>query len=241
VKKLLEKTCPVCGGTEFRYRPVLWPELIRDWGLTGAEVEYINRREGICCAVCGCSLRVMGLAAAILGAYPQPDAPTLLAWTGSAVGQNLRVLQINTAGGWLNPDGLTDVLRRLPGHTLACFPEHDMQDLRAFADGDFRCVIHSDTMEHVPNCIAGLRECRRVLWTGGTCIYTVPLLVGKLSRGRDGMPLVRHASTVAGHPGDIVYTDYGADAWRFPLLAEFSSVTVHSFEYPAALALEARN
>ena len=76
--------------------------------------------------------------------------------------------EINEAG------GLTSVLKRLPNHQLIGYPDYDMTNL-SFEPETFDLVLHSDTLEHVPNPIAGLSKCRRVLGKTGRCIFTVRL------------------------------------------------------------------
>ena len=50
---------------------------------------------------------------------------------------------------------------------IACLP---------FRDGVFDAVKATEVLEHVPDVVAGLRECRRVLRTGGYLIATAPFL-----------------------------------------------------------------
>ena len=54
------------------------------------------------------------------------------------------MLEINEAG-TLHP-----ILRMLPRHRLVSYPEVDMTRL-PFADRSFDLVVHSDTLEHVPD------------------------------------------------------------------------------------------
>ena len=49
----------------------------------------------------------------------------------------------------------------------------DMQAL-PHADGAFDLVVHSDTLEHVPDPVRGLAECRRVLKPRGLLILETP-------------------------------------------------------------------
>ncbi len=73
-------------------------------------------------------------------------------------------------------------------------------------------VVHSDTLEHVPEPLQALRECRRVLKTGGHLFYTVPLVVGRLTRSRSGLAPSYHGTRAAGAVDDYrVQTEYGAD------------------------------
>jgi ubiquinone/menaquinone biosynthesis C-methylase UbiE len=101
-------------------------------------------------------------------------------------------------------------------------------------------VIHSDTLEHVPNPIHALAECRRVLKTGGFLAFTVPVIVARLSRSRDGLPPSYHGAPGENKGDYAVQTEFGADAWTYLLEAGFASVSLLSLVYPASIALLAR-
>ena len=154
-------SCTCCGNEKLQLRRVLWPELIAQWELSPSEVAYIDRQQGLMCGRCGSNLRTMALAHALLTYYEHTG--TFSDFVSSPVAASLAVLEINEAG------MLTQFLRRLPHHTLIRYPDSDMTKL-AFADKRFDVVVHSDTLEHVPDPVAGLRECRRVLERGGICI-----------------------------------------------------------------------
>ena len=109
----------------------------------------------------------------------------------------------------------------------------------SFEPETFDLVLHSDTLEHVPNPIAGLSKCRRVLGKTGRCIFTVPIVIGRLTRSRAGLKGSYHGTSAQPDNDYAVYTEFGADMWRFVIEAGFTSVRIHSFEYPTALAIEA--
>jgi len=222
--------CPVCGGRNFSYREVLWQELIQDWQLSVHEVEYINRQQGISCAGCGNNLRSMALADAILFAYQYSG--TLVEFVGTDLAKRLNVLEVNEAG------ALTSVLSKLPNHRLVRYPEYDMAHL-SIDSAIFDLVLHSDTLEHVSNPVAGLSECRRVLVETGHCIFTVPIIVGRLTRSRSGLKNSYHGSSSQLDSDYTVHTEFGVDIWKLPVEAGFASVRIHSFEYPSALAIDA--
>lgn len=224
--------CPVCGGSNFSYQEVLWPELVNDWQLSTHEVDYINRQQGLLCTGCGNNLRSMALADAILFAYNYPN--TLLNFVDSNLAKSIKILEINEAG------GLSSILKRVPNHQLARYPEHDMTRL-SFESATFDLVLHSDTLEHVPNPVAGLSECRRVLTNNGRCIFTVPIITGRLTRSRAGLKNSYHGAQNQFGGDYVVHTEFGADMWKFALEAGFTSTRIHSLEYPAALAIEAMN
>jgi SAM-dependent methyltransferase len=219
--------CPCCGSDQTREGPVLWKELIDQWRLAAHEAAYIERQQGLHCAACGCNLRAMALARAILACF---DSTGLLAEFVRGEGaRQKRVLEVNEAG------NLTQFLAILPGHVLVRYPEADMLNL-PFADCEFDLVVHSDTLEHVPLPIRALSECRRVLRPGGFCAFTVPMVVDRLTASREGLPPSYHGSP--SNPADcLVTTEYGADAWKHVVLAGFRECRIVPLEYPAALAL----
>jgi SAM-dependent methyltransferase len=145
----------------------------------------------------------------------------------------LRVLEINEAG-TLNP-----LLSRLPGHRLLSFPEFDMANL-AIPTNAVDLVVHSDTLEHVPDPLKGLRECRRVIDNQGAVIFTVPVVFGRLSRGREGLPPSYHGQRESTDSGMRVHTEFGADVWTFVVRAGFTSCELVPFLFPAGLAVVAR-
>jgi SAM-dependent methyltransferase len=208
-------------------RAVLWKGLIAEWRLAPYEAEYIDRQQGTACLECGANLRSMALAGAVM--RYAGFRGTFGEFVRDPAAAGLKVLEVNEAG------GLTPFLRQLPGHLLRSFPDLDMMEL-PFADGTFDLVVHSDTLEHVPRPVRGLAECRRVLAPGGACAFTVPMVVDRLTASRDGLPPSYHGNP--SNPVDcLVYTEYGADAWRHVAQAGFAECRIFSLEYPAAQAL----
>src|SRR5260221_2152404 len=195
--------CAVCGGSTFGFKEVLWPELPSAWELTSEAVRYIDLQQGLHCLSCGNNLRMIALAAALL--HTAGFSGTLAEFCESS--PSLRILEINTAG------FLTPFFRRLPGHRLVEYPQFDMMDLDIDSES-FDIVVHSDSLEHVPDPTKGLSECRRVLLDRGRCIFTVPGIVGRLARSRAAMPPSHHgqATTATAH-----------QLWR----AQFVAVTRH--------------
>ena len=219
--------CTVCGSAELHYVEELSAELIREWELSAEEAAYVNRQQGLQCVQCGSTLRCMALATALLRHCG--GTGTFAEFTASPAAQQLRVLEINEAG------GVAPFLAKWPEHKLVKYPDVDMQQLPQ-ADGAFDLVVHSDTLEHVPDPVAGLAECRRVLRVSGACVYTVPIIVGRLTRSRAGLPPSYHGDPATGD-GYLVHTEFGADAWRWPLAAGFADCRILSLEHPAAQAL----
>jgi ubiquinone/menaquinone biosynthesis C-methylase UbiE len=135
---------------------------------------------------------------------------------------------------------LSPFLKLFPYYVYAAYPEVDMNSL-PYADGSFDLVIHSDTLEHVSDPIHALIECKRVIKSTGALCFTVPTVVGRLSKSREGLPPSYHGNPAVNPKDYIVHTEYGADAWTHLMMAGFTDVTINSVEYPAALAITAHN
>jgi SAM-dependent methyltransferase len=229
--KLLPQGCRVCGHCEFAFTKILWPELVQEWQLTAAEAEYIDLQQGFHCTHCRSNLRSITLAYAIVRS--QGHEGTLHSWIESVPARSTQMLEINEAG------NLTRHLRRLPGHIFVSYPDVDMHSL-PYPNDRFDLVVHSDTLEHVPNPVHALSECRRVLKPGGFLAFTVPLIVGRLSRSRDGLPPSYHGAPGENKTDYAVQTEFGADVWTYLFEAGFASISLVSLVYPASIALLAR-
>jgi len=229
MKMYFSNPCPVCGGEDFSESSVLWPELINSWLLSEDEVLYINRQQGFHCRQCGNNLRTMGLSAAILQEVGFQGTLNQFCESSSTI----KILEINTAG------NLAPFFRKLPSHLLIEYPQFDMQYLDIESES-VDLVVHSDTLEHVPNPERGLSECRRVLRSNGKCIFTVPIIVDRLTRSRVGLAPSYHGQSGVPADDQVVYTEFGADVWVTILNAGFNSCEIFSFEYPSALTIIAR-
>ncbi|MEO8044294.1 MAG: methyltransferase domain-containing protein [Spartobacteria bacterium] len=224
--------CPVCGSERFHEQTVLWPELIAEWELAPHEVCYIDQQQGLACRDCGNNLRAMTLAAAILRAFDHAG-PLQKLCLSDARFRACRLLEINSAG------ELTPVFKLLPHHSLVAYPEFDLQQMK-LPDESVDLIVHSDTLEHVPDPLQALRECRRVLKNGGHLFYTVPVVVGRLTRSRRGLPPSYHGTRAAGAVDDYrVETEYGADFWCEVFAAGFREVGLTSLIFPASVAIHA--
>lgn len=72
----------------------------------------------------------------------------------------------------------------------------------------------------------------------GRCIFTVPIIIGRLTRSRSGTKDSYHGNSDRFDNDCIVRAEFGANMWRFALEAGFTSARIHSFEYASALAIE---
>jgi SAM-dependent methyltransferase len=215
--------CACCGTDDFQQVDVLWPALVKEWQLEDAEVEYINRQQGLSCSNCGVTLRAMTLARAILN-FCDFDG-TLEQFVADM--PELRLLEVNEAG------NINHLLRRLPNHVFASYPNVDLTSL-PFEEHTFDLVVHSDTLEHVSEPIKALRETLRVLRPGGATCYTVPVVVGRMSKRRANDPSY-HGNE--GNDEFLVVTEYGADMWTQLMEAGFHDCRLCCLEYPTSIAI----
>ncbi|KQW46666.1 MULTISPECIES: methyltransferase domain-containing protein [unclassified Roseateles] len=223
--------CTICGSQNFVQNHVLWDGLVSEWQLAPHEARYINAQQGTACAHCGANLRSIALADA-MRAFLGTDL--LLAQVNVQERcANMATLEINEAG------TLTPFLRTLPRYTFGAYPEVDMHAL-PYADGSFDLVLHSDTLEHVQHPVHALRECWRVLRPGGALAFTVPIVVGRMSRSRDGLAPSYHGNPATDTQDYIVHTEFGADAWTHVMQAGFKRVELHTVEFPNAVSMLAR-
>jgi len=227
-------SCTVCGGDRHIETKIISGKLANEWGLNSDEVVYLDRQQGTYCARCGANLRTQALALAICRWKVFDRTFDDLSKVYSP--RTLEVNEIRSLGQFLD---------RWERRKHIEWPEYDLQNLHQIEARSFDLVIHSDTLEHVPCPIAALQECRRVLHPEGACIFTVPIVVGRRNKSRSGMPPSYHGDPEmppeeAERLGLRVYTEFGADAWSWPILAGFESVEIVSLEWPAALALICR-
>jgi SAM-dependent methyltransferase len=225
------EVCPVCGHDQFVSQSILWPELIEQWELSPNEVAYTNLQQGLSCASCKNNLRAMTLAAAVTRAFGFDGSLEDFCASPQGIRQ-LTVIEINQA------KFLSTFLQALPKYALHSFPQLDMQRM-SFADSSIDLIIHSDTLEHVPDSKAALKESWRVLKPGGHLFYTVPIVIGRLTRTRRGLPSSYHGRPGVYRDDCIVHTEYGADFWCEIFEAGFREVSLTSLIFPASVAIHA--
>ncbi len=223
-----EHQCPVCGHHGVKQFDVLWPELIEAWDLTPPETALINRQQGELCQHCECNLRSRTLAGALCQSLHWKGSLKLL--TDAAILESSHLLEINEAG------QLHTFLQRWPYYTFAAYPQIDMQAM-PYDDQQFDLIIHSDTLEHVPDPIKALAECHRLLKPMGSMIMTIPIVPTRLTRRRDHLPESYHGQSGTAAGDMKVITEYGADFYLDLIQAGWRQVTLYTLGSLASLAV----
>lgn len=225
-------SCKVCGCTQFTQRKILWDTLVEGWELTPEEESIIERQQGYYCDRCNSNLRSNALAFAIQMVTGHGGVfysfPKRRPW--------LKVLEVNEAG------SLHQVLKTHHRLTFAQYPAVDFQAL-PYADDSYDLLIHSDTLEHIPDPLTALRESLRVLKPGAWTCYTVPALPTRLTASTSGKVPTYHGTQVEDAKRNEslrVHTEFGADFWTSPIEAGFREIRLFPVEYPAAVAIAAR-
>lgn len=181
--------CPICGAKGPRIPvPVISGKLAAQWSIGPDWVRYFNEREGSLCWRCRNSRRSQHFSDCILR-YLRASALADSTCLSHAVRMpglaRTTVAEINSCG------RMHAVLSQLPLLSYSEFVGSDglarSEDMMALSydDNSFDIVLHSETLEHVPDTVRALREIFRVLRPGGACIFTVPVVGdGRATRTR---------------------------------------------------------
>ena len=235
--------CPVCGALLLCiYRPVFSKQLVDEWNLDANWEELYNHREGEICISCGGSIRGRQLGLALvnwlngkLGTSFQ-DAKSALNSEGAL---KLQIAEINSCG------GVHKILSRLPNVSYSEFEPQDKsirhEDLLGLSYGDasFDIVLHSDTLEHIPDIDVALSEIWRVLKPGGAMIFSIPIVRDgrtTLVRAKLHDSVIKHYYPPSYHGGSyqatsqyLVCYEFGED---FIDLLKGHGFKVELLEYP---------
>ncbi len=248
------KKCPVCAAKLLVIsRPVMGEKLAEQWGLNTEWVDFFNHREGEICISCGASLRVRQLATVLLDWAHQ---------RGSDIGNrpssvpacktinHLKIAEINSCG------ALHKFLADMPGLAYSEYlpadahtPHEDLLSL-SYADNTFDVVLHSDTIEHVPDITRALEEIWRILKPGGVTIFSIPWVRDgrkTLMRARLNGEEIEHLALPSYHGGSyqttmqyLVFYEFGADFLTYLNQTGFQTTLTEIPGNPTAVTLTAQ-
>lgn len=218
--------CPICKKNIFLQHDVLSKDLINDWNISLKEVEYINLQQGLTCSNCNVNLRGMTLIHAVLTHFNYNNITELYSKCTK------KVLEINEVV------GLSKFLSKLNNHILMAYPEIDMQNMNIESE-TFDIIIHSDTLEHIPNSIKGLEECYRILKNDGVMFFTIPIIHNRLTIKREGMSDSYHGDYLLKQKDYIVHTEYGSNFYMELLAAGFKEIRLYSLVDESSLSIAA--
>jgi SAM-dependent methyltransferase len=217
--------CFVCG----RRMPLLQlnvisEKLAREWELDEKWLGFFQEREGLFCTGCGSALRSVFLASAMLGFSKKIlgiQSGTFRALVADRKFQQLKIAELNSLG------ALHRFLKNSPNLSYSEYgsknPDVRSEDLMclSYEDNSFDWVLHSETLEHVPDFQSAWGEIYRVLKPGGVCIFTIPIVLdGRKSRKRarlvDGVVIHHLPASYHGLVGEeksdyLVFYEFGED------------------------------
>ena len=212
----------------------------------------MDEREGSRCARCGATLRSSQLAQAIVGEISRHtggSARCLRAACSDRRVHSLAIAEINSAG------NLHKYLARCRGLRFSEYgssdpsvPSEDLTRL-SYADASFDLVITSDTMEHVPDFDAALREVRRTLKPGAAYVFSIPVVWDRATRRRAEMrdsklvhllPPSHHGAQGDGRSDMLVFHEFGGDVVERCRAAGFEVDLLKSEHNPALVTFIAR-
>ena len=180
--------CSVCGTqSTFVFNSWVVPnDQLADFHDAAISGAYL-RRESLFCRSCGASLRSRRMADVVLSLYGR-GLSSLSELVREERFRDLDVAEINEIG---SLGSFHSVLRELPrlkysqyqgsdrlGEVIDGKRNEDVCQL-TYRDATFDLVLSSDTLEHVRDYRAALRETRRVLRTGGRHVFTVPVVASR--------------------------------------------------------------
>ncbi len=223
--------CSACGReTRFAFNSWVIPDDLRAaWGDPAVDEAY-TRRESMFCRRCCASLRVRQFSDVLLSLYG-PSSASVAELVQDQGFRGLDVAEINTIGSMGSLHAQLAQLPRLAfseyrgpdrlGEVIEGVRNEDITRL-TYGDATFDLVLSSDTLEHVPDFPAALRETRRVLRPGGRHLFTVPIVASRpttqarASIGPEG-ELVHHLPPLYHGRGAGIYryVPVGADLLTF--------------------------
>ena len=222
--------CEVCGHDTFVHDDVIWPELAREWELSAAEQAQIDVQQGTRCRHCGVNVRSQALARALLRCSGGTARSRATSRRPHALPPGPRDQRGRLAGalavavGDASPGPVSRVR-----HAAASVSRRVLRSRRALRHAGTRTRTRRGTgrMSARPE-----HAC--------ACVFTVPVLVGRLTRSRAGLSASYHGHPDCRDADYVVHSEFGSDVWTGVLRAGFASCEIVPYRYPAGIALVGR-
>jgi len=187
--------CVVCNHAtdNWIYKEIISDDLARRWRLGASQIRKFNLRESQFCPICKNNFRARSLAEGIMKVFPFEGVNCLQDWTKEAKNAHLKLAEINACGNLhktlkklsglkyseyypkLSEGTILLKLRRLLWRLRHNTIHQDITHL-AYSDNIFDLILHSETLEHIPDVDKAMKECYRVLKPSGWCLFTVPII-----------------------------------------------------------------
>ncbi|MEN9407151.1 MAG: hypothetical protein RLZZ455_367 [Candidatus Parcubacteria bacterium] len=225
--------CVACGSNVSRWikKEIISDELAKAWNLTSVQKKKFNLRESLFCPVCKNSLRTRALAEAIIKTFPYKNADSLAAWSEHAKKKGLEIAEINSCG------NLHPILKKIPSLSyseyqpslfdknlittaknivkkLLYHSAHEDITRLSYTSNSFDLVIHSETLEHIPDVKKAVSETKRILKPGGICIFTIPIIPERKTLKKINTLKTHHTPSYHGFNNRIDYLvcwEFGGD------------------------------
>ena len=180
--------CSVCGrDSVFRFNSWVIPDDIFDSSEDSALSFAYERRDSLFCRSCCSSLRVRCIADSLLALHGE-GTTSIAELVQQEAFRRLDVAEINKVGSMGSLHAFLAQLPRLSyseyrnatalGEVIGGARNEDICRL-TYDDESFDIVLSSDTLEHVSDFRAALRETKRVLRPGGVHIFTIPIVASR--------------------------------------------------------------
>jgi SAM-dependent methyltransferase len=236
--KKKDNICAVCGyiTNGWVFRKIISNELATEWKIDPHTRLMLDKRESLLCPKCHNSFRSRAFAEAIIKIRKFSNVSCLREWVENDIIAGIKIAEINACGGlhrylknipnlYYSEYGnkiveynIRTTIKRIIRKLIFRIPHQDIMKL-SYPENFFDLVIHSDTLEHVPDPIKSLKECIRVLKPGGYCLFSVPLIENHFSVRRaycDQKGKIRYIKSPSFHgsnrkPDYLVYWEFGKD------------------------------
>jgi SAM-dependent methyltransferase len=211
--------CEVCGrAARYEPRTIIPDDLAQTSGLAPGTRHAMDRRESMCCPLCGNNYRRRQLARALLKRYGQGRCASLAELLATEAFRALDLLILDDPWFGAAFQGLPRY--RQSDYMFSLVPAVGRPDTGLpLPDASIDVVLSSDVLEHTPAYMRVVSEIARVLKPGAAWICTLPFFPERATRTRavvDERGEVQHLMEPSHHCrgalDSLVFVEFGRDA-----------------------------